>query len=194
MKSREDWYRQFPELRKWGLTDGEFWKNEFTNEAAAILPFVPEDSPCAGAEVGVACAKSACCLLHVRPKLHIKLVDNWAECPDAEEIARYNLSFFPAGQWEIIKSDSTAAAKRFPEHALDYVFIDASKDPEKYYADIKAWLPKIRVGGTILGHDIMNPLMGNEGRDVYNVVEKVAKEIGKDFDMCMRRHSWFIRL
>lgn len=51
-----------------------------------------------------------------------------------------------------IKSLSVEAAKRF-DTMVDFVYIDASHDYGSVVADINAWLPHIRPGGWIGGHD-----------------------------------------
>jgi len=56
-------------------------------------------------------------------------------------------------QVRIIQSDSAAAASIFPTESVDLVFIDACKDYEWVKQDIMEWLPTVRPGGTIAGHD-----------------------------------------
>lgn len=55
-----------------------------------------------------------------------------------------------------IKSISWEAADRFEDEYFDFVFIDADHSYESVKKDIIAWLPKIRKGGIISGHDYSN--------------------------------------
>lgn len=48
---------------------------------------------------------------------------------------------------------SVDAASRIFDQSLDFVFIDADHRYASVVADIKAWLPKIKQGGYIGGHD-----------------------------------------
>lgn len=54
---------------------------------------------------------------------------------------------------EIHKIDSAAAAQMFVDGEVDFCFIDADHTPEGVMRDIVAWWPKIKVGGTLGGHD-----------------------------------------
>ncbi len=45
------------------------------------------------------------------------------------------------------------AAEKFDDYQLDIVYIDAVHDLVNIINDIYAWLPKIRNGGIICGHD-----------------------------------------
>jgi len=54
-----------------------------------------------------------------------------------------------------IKGDSTIVAKTFGDRTLDFVFIDAEHDFINVDNDIKAWLPKVKIGGIISGHDYL---------------------------------------
>jgi predicted O-methyltransferase YrrM len=52
-----------------------------------------------------------------------------------------------------IRSISWEAADNFKESEVDFVFIDADHTYNSVIKDIKAWLPKIKKGGIISGHD-----------------------------------------
>lgn len=53
----------------------------------------------------------------------------------------------------IIRKASVQAAKQFKNASLDFVFIDGSHDTDSVCADIDAWIPKVKAGGIIAGHD-----------------------------------------
>lgn len=57
----------------------------------------------------------------------------------------------------IVKEESAKAAARFPDHSLDFVFIDANHTYDHVIADIRAWKPKISPGGMLAGHDYGEP-------------------------------------
>lgn len=52
-----------------------------------------------------------------------------------------------------VKLDSTEASKLYPDDYFDLIYIDAAHDYKSIYNDIKNWLPKIKNGGIISGHD-----------------------------------------
>jgi len=56
-----------------------------------------------------------------------------------------------------IRRLSWEAAALFEDASLDFVFIDASHDEASVARDIAAWLPKVRVGGMLAGHDRYHP-------------------------------------
>lgn len=57
---------------------------------------------------------------------------------------------------EKFKSDSSAAAKEFEDCSLDLVYIDANHAYDAVKSDIETWLPKVKKGGIIAGHDYGN--------------------------------------
>jgi predicted O-methyltransferase YrrM len=52
------------------------------------------------------------------------------------------------------KEDSVIAAGRFKDKSVDFIWIDAGHDYDSVKADILAWWPKLRPGGTMGGDDL----------------------------------------
>ncbi len=56
----------------------------------------------------------------------------------------------------ILRMTSLEAAKQVPDRSLDVAYIDGNHLREHVLADIAAWIPKVKVGGVISGHDFKN--------------------------------------
>ncbi len=54
-----------------------------------------------------------------------------------------------------IKASSVEASKMFKDRSLDGVYIDAAHDYENFKQDLGVWLPKVKIGGFMAGHDIV---------------------------------------
>ena len=52
-----------------------------------------------------------------------------------------------------IRTDSVSASKMYADESLDAVFIDADHRYESVKADILTWMPKVKKGGILAGHD-----------------------------------------
>lgn len=52
-----------------------------------------------------------------------------------------------------LQMPSVEAAGRFQDGTVDFVFVDGDHSYEGCLADIKAWLPKLKPGGVMAGHD-----------------------------------------
>lgn len=129
------------------------------------------------AEVGVLVGRLSEALLLARPDIHLTMVDSWqpAEAqPEAYKATRDEHAFhdgaradlhrreaearamkFP-DRAEIVATSSIAAAAVCPDHWFDLVFLDADHSEEGLRADLAAWLPKVKAGGWIGGHDYDN--------------------------------------
>lgn len=57
------------------------------------------------------------------------------------------------GDWHVHRLASVPAAAEFTDGSLDFVFIDASHTYASVCEDIAAWLPKVKPGGVLAGHD-----------------------------------------
>jgi hypothetical protein len=115
-----------------------------------------------GAEVGVWEGEHAASVCQVNPQLHLLCVDAWAPYPGyadhqtAEELERaYRkaLTTLQPYRCSLMKMFSVEAATRVPDRSLDFVYLDANHTYEGLWADLEAWVPKVKVGGLIAGHD-----------------------------------------
>jgi hypothetical protein len=128
--------------------------------------------PAAFVEVGAWLGKSTVHLARaIRASAkHVTLyaVDTWAGSPGedvhAAVVAAHGGDLFPAFRANLercgvadlvrpIRLPSVEAAVRFDDQSLDFVFIDAAHDYTSVAADIRAWFPKVKVGGYLGGHD-----------------------------------------
>jgi predicted O-methyltransferase YrrM len=57
------------------------------------------------------------------------------------------------GKFKYIQGNSWESAAKFEDKSLDFVFIDADHTYESAGKDIDAYLPKVKDGGVIAGHD-----------------------------------------
>jgi cephalosporin hydroxylase len=57
------------------------------------------------------------------------------------------------GLYTPVREWSAKAAERYIDGSLNFVFLDAGHEYEDILADIQAWLPKVKPGGFIGGHD-----------------------------------------
>lgn len=55
--------------------------------------------------------------------------------------------------WHISRMSSVEAAALHADASLDFVFIDGSHNCKCVLEDIRAWLPKVKPGGVLAGHD-----------------------------------------
>ena len=72
-----------------------------------------------------------------------------------------------------IKMESIEASKLYKDASLDVVFIDGAHDFDNVQNDIKAWLPKVKVGGYIAGHDYSwDPEVRRAVHTVFNTIDQ----------------------
>jgi predicted O-methyltransferase YrrM len=74
------------------------------------------------------------------------------------------------GHYTPVRATSVEAAALYEDDSLDFVFIDAAHDYDNVLADITAWLPKVKVGGVISGHDYTHEPVR---RAVHELLENV---------------------
>lgn len=160
-------------------------------------------------EVGVAYGKSLAMLaekvIASGKYLHIVAVDPWPEDWATGEDAAFNAShggFYQAfyasldqhapETWDasiaLMPNCGPEAAEIYrgwtPPEQPSFVFVDGLHDYESVLADIKAWLPLVKPGGLIAGHDHTASYPG---------VERAVREMfGDRYEV--RGSSWIVRV
>jgi predicted O-methyltransferase YrrM len=95
--------------------------------------------------------------LHCKELYCVDLWDPYWEITDKQriEFAEFSFDNMCKNNKNIhkIKKSSVEASKDFKDSSLDLVYIDAAHDYDNIKQDILTWLPKIKKGGFIAGHD-----------------------------------------
>ena len=77
----------------------------------------------------------------------------------------------------IFRMESVQAAEQFKNGFFDMIFIDADHSYEAVRSDIFAWMPKIKKGGIISGHDYNKAYRTTVGKAVKEIFgEKTIAE------------------
>ena len=123
-----------------------------------------------GAELGVWNGEHAEVLCQYNPELSLLCVDAWEDfatrskhpCPEAFVKVRleteHRLSKYPGAR--ILKQFNDDAARDVPPGSLDFIFVDASHSYEAVLNDLETWVPKVKSGGIVSGHDYETTALG----------------------------------
>lgn len=126
-------------------------------------------------------------------------VDIW-ECPPDELLSRLCVgrdlyAEFKAtlGARPVVATNlpSVLAAAEHDDASLDFVFIDADHAYRSVKADLSAWLPKVKPGGVLAGHDWPMPSVKRAVREALPAGE--VEVIGPDPDAGRSNYCWWWR-
>jgi predicted O-methyltransferase YrrM len=92
------------------------------------------------------------------------------------ELVKKNFSKY-GKRVEFLRMTSTEAAKTFEDESIDYVYIDANHDYKHVLEDIRAWYPKVKVGGYMCGDDVHSTSLAEHEED-GNVTRVWSRGVG----------------
>jgi predicted O-methyltransferase YrrM len=141
---------------------GEKWFN-YQNIYKRIVQSVPEGGHIVEVGAWKGASTSYLAVEAQHKKIRIDVVDTWSGSQEHKDISdiRENSLFetFIDNLRPVInlinpiRTDSVSASKMYAEESLDAVFIDADHRYESVKADILAWMPRVKNGGILAGHD-----------------------------------------
>jgi hypothetical protein len=115
-----------------------------------------------GAEIGVEWGRHALSICHLIPDIKLYCVDPYLpyfangkrptqsrcdhimECA-MEKMVNYDVTF--------IRKSSIEASKDIEDGSLDFIYIDGSHNFDSVMLDLLHWIPKVKEGGIVSGHD-----------------------------------------
>lgn len=171
----------------------------------AIIERLPRNIPIIGAEIGIKKGDTSYRLLQARPMLTLIMVDPWEVPPAGSSYAKeadenalkpqklhdtcYKQTLarvaFAGKRAVIYREYSETVAKKIPDHSLYFAFLDGDHSYEGLSLDIDLWLPKIKPGGFLSGHDYQHPKLPG--------VKKAVDEVFKSVKLDVNR-TWFVRV
>jgi hypothetical protein len=101
---------------------------------------------------------------------NVIIIDSWKGSPNeltsthqlATQVDIYEVFKKNMGErsYKSIRGLSSEVVNQFEDESLDVVFIDLTHTYESVKQDIELWLPKVKKGGLLAGHDYENDWPG----------------------------------
>lgn len=98
-----------------------------------------------------------------KDRIKVYIVDTWMGSPNeldttcklatTTDIYQIFLDNMKGRKFIPVKLESADASKQFEDKSCDVVYIDMTHTYEAVKRDIEYWLPKVKLGGYIAGHD-----------------------------------------
>lgn len=107
----------------------------------------------------------------------------------ANEALARQVAASSGGRAVVVKMPSVEAAHQINDGSMDFVFLDGDHSYEGVRADIAAWLPKVKKGGWLGGHDYANDMPEYDFSGVKRAVDEAFPE-GVELD---DNFTWFVR-
>lgn len=168
------------------------WFN-YQNTFEFLLSKIPDGG--VFVECGAWLGKSSSYLCDVaKDRVKIFIVDTWKGSPDElqtnhslatrTDIYPFFLDNMGDRKFTPLRMDSCEAAQTFDDNSLDVVYIDMTHTYEAVKRDIECWLPKVKNGGYISGHDYAWYANG--------VIKAVNEAFGVDKVNVMDGNCWIV--
>lgn len=125
---------------------------------------------------------------------HLENYQDMCNLPDEEHELCFHRAIVVAEAFAprafIWRELSPGAASNFTDAFFDLVYLDGNHSYEAVMADLAAWAPKVRKGGTLCGHDYLD---GVREEGVFGVKQAVHEFFGRPPEIITDEYypSWF---
>lgn len=146
-------------MKNWNEIQGWFNYQQTFNFLLSSIPDGGKFVEC-GAWLG--CSSAYLCDA-AKDRVKVYIVDTWKGSPNeltTNHTLATKMDIFPIfldnmgdRKFTPLRMDSCEASEHFEDRTLDVVYIDMTHTYEAVTQDIRCWLPKVKVGGYIAGHD-----------------------------------------
>ena len=128
-----------------------------------------------GSWKGKSAAFMAVEIINSGKKIQFYSIDDWSLGGTKEEFYK---NIEPVKEYiGVIDSISWEAARIFADNSIDFCFLDGAHDYDGVKKDISAFMPKVKIGGIMAGHDY-TPAMDADNQVYFAVNEMIgAKNI-----------------
>ena len=158
-----------------------------------------------GIEIGVKSGRTILHLLSRLPGLHMTAIDPWADQELLNQLdengehksyegagwrhkefeakfRNHGRPYVDEGRLKILKgySYSPEVLQKVKDNSVDFVFIDGDHSYEGCKKDIELYLPKIKKGGLIIGHDVH-----------WVGVNRAVRELLPTYKLSMQNNTWW---
>ena len=147
-----------------------------------------------GAEVGVQRGEFSAILAATWGGHRLILTDSWLHRDESEYQSNANVSqesqdnnygyvwtrFSRDLRIEIVRGLSPDTSVVVDDGELDWVYLDADHSYEAVMADLAAWVPKVRRGGIVAGHDYVDGMINGSDFGVKRAVDEFVAGLGVD--------------
>jgi len=139
------------------------------HRAQVLIDLIQERGYERGAEIGIFEGETSELVLRFCPQFKLVMID-----PENMQKALERTKSYRTRRLPIISDEATVATFMAPG-SFDIVFLDADHSYEAVYGGIKRWLPLVRKGGLLTGHDY-GQTDWNFGVD--KAVQQIESELG----------------
>lgn len=80
----------------------------------------------------------------------------------------------------LMREESSQAADSFKDDELDFVYLDADHSEDGVFNDLCAWVPRVRIGGIIAGHDYGHRDFAGVQRAVDRYLSRLGWEVREE--------------
>lgn len=172
----------------------------YENVYRQLIAFAPSNSKEKFVEIGAWKGKSVCYaaveIINSGKNIYFDSIDTWDGSPgepilmnDESVVNKTLYDEFITNIEPVrhivtpIRLPSVQAANMYADNSIFFVFIDGSHLYEAVKEDILAWLPKVKSGGFIGGHDIDQP-------EEFNGVRRAVDELIGPKNIALYNKGW----